>query len=326
METSLIIAIISGGIAVTSVVLNFLISRRLENLKYKFQEQLSEKNARRDYEYEARKKLYAEYEPIFFKFSELSEGALSRIKSLIRSTKDGKIGIETGWLSKDEYYLRSTIYLLFAPLASYRLMREKINLVDLRLDTSITMQYLLAKLINRILSSDYEFASFQPLIDYVAGNTTMKSNQGKENPKKFWRQGVSIGELDQFIEVFIKEENGKKKIIDFGEFNDNVDIENSTTQKRYNLINYIFLNFRPDTRPVLWRMLVTQATIYYIVSKARFSNIDFSLESITKYTDDFKVNYSGLLSLESNIEEEEILFETSKKYIVDNLMAFLDKR
>ncbi len=331
MDTSLIISIVSGSIAVISVIINFITTRKLEKLKYKFQEQLSEKNARTDYEYEARKKLYAEYEPIFFNLSELSESALSRIESLARSTRDGKLEMEDGWLSIDGYYLRSTIYKLFTPLASYRLMREKINLVDLRLDGDISMQYILAKTINRLYSSDFDFAREAPQLDYNATGSTMNSNLGVENPKKYWRQGIAAGHLDQFVETLIKDENGKKKIIDFGEFNDNLDIENSIYQKRYKIINYLFLNFKPDTRPVLWRMLITQAAICFIISKARFTNIGFTLNDIDEYLKEFELKFVDKFSFvqknsKSNdlYEDEKTVFSIAKRYISENLRKYFD--
>lgn len=329
MDNSLIISLISGVIAVFSVILNFIISRRIENLKYNFQEQLYEKNARRDYEYEARKKLYTEYEPIFFKFAELSESALSRVKSLSRSSREGKLDPTKGWLSSDAYYLRSTIYMLFTPLASYRLMREKINLVDLRLDRDVSMQYVLAKLINRIFSSDFEFANQNPQIEYAATNSTMRNELGKENPQKYWRQGLAIGELDQFIETLIKNENGARKIVDFGEFNDNIDEENSTSKKRYDHINYIFSNFRPDKKPILWRMLIAQSAIYYIISKARFSAIDFSIESIKNYLAEFEQNHLGKFDYQNEelnikkFEEDKVTFQIVQKYITENIDEIL---
>lgn len=70
--------------------------RELESLKATLDEQKAEKNARRDYEYDARKRLYQECEPLLFQLVELSENALSRIFSLARTSRQGSQSKEGG--------------------------------------------------------------------------------------------------------------------------------------------------------------------------------------------------------------------------------------
>jgi hypothetical protein len=57
----------------------------LEKIKNDLEIKKDEQAARRDYEYEARKRLYQECEPILFQFVELSESALKRIYALARN-------------------------------------------------------------------------------------------------------------------------------------------------------------------------------------------------------------------------------------------------
>lgn len=330
METSLIVALISSAIAVISLLFNFITVRKIEQLKFKFQEKLSEKNARRDYEYEARKKLYQEYEPIFFKLSEDSESLLSRIYGLVRSTKDGKLTPQKGWLSGDDYYLRSTIYKVFAPLASYRIMKENINSVDLRLDQDISIQYILAKIMYRIYSSDFEFARCEPQIDYNATNSSMYSELGNDNPQKFWRQGMAAGNLDQFIEtIIIKDSNKKKRIMDFGEFNEELENPESVLRKRFDYMSYLFLKFHPETRPVLWRMVITQAALCYILSKARFTKIEFTPAKVNTFLQEFEaknqekfIYYSQAEN--TDLESEKVRFRIAREYINKTLKKFLE--
>lgn len=71
----------------------------LENLKSELAKQQAEQDAQRDYEYEARKRLYQECEPLLFQLIEASETALNHIKDIASRVKatDG---------SEKEYILR----------------------------------------------------------------------------------------------------------------------------------------------------------------------------------------------------------------------------
>ena len=92
MTDSTTISIIGAIIAALSSLIvagiSYFITRRnaheLESLKADLAEKQAEKNARRDYLYEARKRLYQEYEPLLFQLVELSESALKRIYALAR--------------------------------------------------------------------------------------------------------------------------------------------------------------------------------------------------------------------------------------------------
>jgi len=84
----------------------------------------------RDYEYEAKKRLYHEIEPYLFLFSELSGSALSRIFRLASVAKEGKLYPNTGWLSGPRYFINSTVYRMIAPLAAFKLIQRRLTIVD----------------------------------------------------------------------------------------------------------------------------------------------------------------------------------------------------
>jgi hypothetical protein len=90
----------------------------------------SERDARRDYDYEARKRLYKEAEPLLFRLSEASEAALHRIFSLARTARNGDLGSEGNWLDSPEYFMASTIYTLLVPAVVFRLLQDRLTLVD----------------------------------------------------------------------------------------------------------------------------------------------------------------------------------------------------
>jgi Sds3-like len=94
----------------------------LEKLRARLTGEKSEQDALRDYEYEARKRLYQEFEPVLFQLVELSDSALRRICRLSSVSKEGKL---EGWLSDSyNYFTRTTTYRLIAPLAACKVLRS----------------------------------------------------------------------------------------------------------------------------------------------------------------------------------------------------------
>src|SRR5262249_21509942 len=82
--SSLVVAIISAVIARKN-------QRDFEVLRAELDEEKKEKDALRDYWYEARKRLYHECEPLLFLLAEVSETARGRIYGLARRAQDGKL-------------------------------------------------------------------------------------------------------------------------------------------------------------------------------------------------------------------------------------------
>src|SRR5437588_3203958 len=130
---SIIVAVVAALSSLVVAVVSYLSSRKnshdLESLKADLAEKQAEKSARRDYEYEARKRLYQQYEPLLFQLVELSESALRRISGLAKSASKGNLRPDhTGWLAPNDYYydhyMASTIYRLLAPFAILKLIQR----------------------------------------------------------------------------------------------------------------------------------------------------------------------------------------------------------
>ena len=107
----------------------------LERVKADIAARSSEADARRDYRYKAKQRLYEECEPILFQLLERADDARHRIASLARTARQGRLdpGLPTSdnWLAHEGYYLASTTYYVFAPLVIGALLRRKITLVGL---------------------------------------------------------------------------------------------------------------------------------------------------------------------------------------------------
>ncbi|HEY0714780.1 MAG TPA: hypothetical protein VGF45_19015, partial [Polyangia bacterium] len=96
---------------------------QLENLRSRIADESAQRSAERAYEFEAKKRLYLECEPLLFQLHLYAEDAVSRIRNLARAGQAGKLG-RNGWLSNG-YYRLSTYYKLLAPLAIFRLMSRR---------------------------------------------------------------------------------------------------------------------------------------------------------------------------------------------------------
>lgn len=237
------------------------LAKENEKLKNELAEKKSENDARRAYEFEARKRLYHEYEPLLFQLIEASDNALHRIQSLARTAKHGDLD-DNGWLSQFNYYTKSTIYKLLVPLAIYQIMQRKLTLVDVSVDKSIGLHYKLAKQVYISYTDDFEFARCSPKIEYDPNNKNWEELR-KQNPTKYWRQGLPMGLLDKTIEFLIeKNNNNHERVISYGEFEKKISNLGNDKLSDVNLSRDIFFLFHPTNRPILWRLLITQAMIF----------------------------------------------------------------
>ena len=79
---SILPAVVSGAfslmVAVYSLIRSMTNQRSLELLRANLAQAKAEKDARIDYEYEARKRLYHECEPLLFQLTEVTASALAR--------------------------------------------------------------------------------------------------------------------------------------------------------------------------------------------------------------------------------------------------------
>jgi len=231
----------------------------LELLRSQLDEQGRERNARRDYEYDAIKRLYAECEPLLFQLAELSENAYHRIQSLARTARQGKL---TDWLGDDGYYLRSTMYNLICPLVIFRIIRQRLTFVDLTLDDHIASQYGLLKLLYLTFTDSFEFAKIAPVLKYDPDVNDWKAKVA-ENEAKYRRQGLPVGYLDNSIDaLIISSDDGRVRWKTYGEFDREIRDPQSLTREHFGGFADVLIGFHPRARPVLWRMLWTQTLIY----------------------------------------------------------------
>lgn len=256
-------AFVTALASLAVAIVNARATRKLQREKADRDDLAAEQNARREYQYKARLRLYEEYEPLLFQLVEASENALYRVQSLARSARLRDINRDgSGWLATDAYYLASTLYTMLAPLAVFRLMRRKLTLVDLNVDPLLARQYQVAKQLYMMLSEDFEFAALEPKLPYepfVANWTEARLSE----PQRHWRQGVATRRIDNSVDALIVLDTaGHERLMSFGQFDGLFADANSDLHREIAVVADIFQGFHPATRPILWRILVTEAHVY----------------------------------------------------------------
>src|ERR1044072_613687 len=280
-------ALISLIVAIISLIVNSKTQSNLKTLEFENNKKLAEINAnlekskseddaRRDYDYDARKRLYKECEPLFFRLTEASINALYRVVSLARTARWGALGPEKpSWLGKKEYYMASTVYTLLLPVAIFRLIQNKLTMVDLTVDKRISDQYSLAKWIYLCLTEDFELAEIEPALPYKPFTPGWETKR-LASTREFWREGIGQGRLDAAVgEIIITDTAGQERVLTFGEFEKKFYAEDNN---QFHPFGDIFLNFHPADRPVLWRILITQALLFVkLVDTSYMSQDTFTL-------------------------------------------------
>lgn len=214
--------------------------------------------ARRDYEYEARKRLYNEVEPILFQVYEALEESHYRVKSLARTARKNNLA----WLENRGYYLTSTVYKILLPAAHLRLIQRRMTFVDLGLDPHIELRYLLLKLYVRSFTDDFNFASLSPELTYDPNHDESGERLIKA-PAVYARQALVVGDLECIADLLIVKEGDKSRAVSFGEFEGllSASPQNGYIQEAFSL----FQAFTPEKKPVLARLLAAQACMAKLI-------------------------------------------------------------
>lgn len=226
--------------------------RRLTEVQNDLAHRRAVQDARRDYEYEALKRLYRESEPLLFQLAEAAENALYRIYSLARTACSGYLdpARPDGWLhSPNHYYTLSTAYYLLAPLAHARLLQQSLTGVDLELDQIIHLKYILAKRTLLSFTDDFTLAKVEPALPY--------------DPEDGHKEGLYLGLLDYALNALITE---KRQVMRYGEF-EKAALQNGEFREAVAPFLDLLLKFHPAHKPVLWRILLAQAHIYLAFSR-----------------------------------------------------------
>jgi hypothetical protein len=263
MSSEVTLAIVTAGlsllVSIASAIVAFILKQRNEKLV----DQLKEREAQRDYRYDAKKRLYAEFQPLLFQLVELSESAYSRIEGLARTAAAAKTVHPL--LGTGSYLSRSTMYRLMAPIAVLRLGQERLTLVDFTVEPAIRFQYSLARQLYISLTEGPELADIQPALPYDP--YAERDTPGFSYiPAVHDLQHLWLGDLDRLLDAMtVREADKPPHLLTWGQFDEEFTNKRSHLHGPASKIESIFAGLHPQNTPILWRILITHAVIYQVL-------------------------------------------------------------
>ena len=232
--TSLIVSLASAAVAYLSKVRS---ETRITHLEDRLTEARSERAAKPEYVYEARKRLYTDFQPVLFQLVERCEGALARIRGMAESAREERILWPTrlgeGW-SNDPYHMIATTWDLLTPLAFVRIGQQKLTGLDLSVDPMVRWQYRLIRELYTSWTMGNELAVQDPALSY----------DDQQHPT---RQHVLSGYLEQIVDCLVQvDETGRLVCIRFSEFYDA--FRDQDFVETFADITVPLTNFHPQTK------------------------------------------------------------------------------
>jgi hypothetical protein len=263
MSAIVVVALIGAVASIIAAVISVYAQQRTARLTSSLNEQRAEVDARRAYEYEALKHLYSVYEPLRVRLLDCTGNAVRQIIDMIGRPSRGQTTD-----SSPEYRLKATIYYLLAPLVVARMIERRLTLVDIGLSKRIHTEFVLAQAVCRSLADEAFAARLAPELPYSPYVEGWKEKR-LSCPQQFRRQGLPLGRLNTALDALhVTRPEGVETLTSFGEFEpllrtlDPTDLHTGLGAARD-----LFLEFDPDTRPVLWRVLVIQMLLYWCYQK-----------------------------------------------------------
>jgi len=291
-------AIIAAFSSLVVAIVTAVLARRNSVAVKKLEEGQAETNARIAYNYEARKRLYALCEPLLFQAVEQAEDARSRICSLAKAARNGKLRPDgSGWLApSDRYYFKSTVYSLLAPITTFSILQRRLTTVDLSLDPEVRERYEILRLLFFSFSKDWELAECGGDANRLEYDRN-KADPGepgrerllRESPQRYAPQGLYRGMTYVAAEALIaagepaEPVDARDRCMTFGEFQsewDRAQVEQGSVARRamgrlsieprsgsplapvVDSFVELFGGFHPKRKPILWRLLVAQYLLY----------------------------------------------------------------
>jgi hypothetical protein len=249
MPAAIAVAIIGGVGTIIGAIVSALYARRLATLQSELDEERNVRKARRDYEYEARKRLYSVYEPIRFQLVDLIGQALRRISAL------SLMAPETGSLQQ-----LATIYEILAPVALVRMLDRNLTLADMHLEPQVSVEYGLMKAAYRVLADSSSLAS---IYAELSGRDHIEIRDEELLPYQVDEAAdalLGIIPTDLNTTTTTGQPGG---LLTFAQFRRALeDIDAGHNGPGLESVIVLLDDFTPARRPVFWRALVTQVLLY----------------------------------------------------------------
>lgn len=317
-------AALAAAAAVYTSRVSMRTAKELEVVKSTLGRESAKEEARRAYQYEAKKRVYVECEPLVLKLAQSCDDTAGRILRLVdarrwdelRATRDTK----SFWMLSKSSEIISLAHALLEPLALYTLLSEKITLVDLSFDARLEEIYRLARAAYRVHQDDYTIAGIDPVLAYDPVVPGWREKR-LQTPATYWWQGITRARLDPAVELCVHRDAGR--ITTIAEFENRYlelyETPEDSRAKSLGLFCNPLYNFRIEDRPVYWRMLMCQLLIYRRISKR--SRISSELDTSSHF--DFDRQDIDALQRSRPVKEE--LLDTAINTGLAAALAYTNK-
>jgi hypothetical protein len=273
----------------------------IEILRSEKQDAKADRDALRDYAYEARRRLYKDCEPAIFRLIEEGEAAYYRVSTLAQLSRESRLlSNNNSWMAENGNAL-STIYRLLAPMAAFASLRDKLTLFDLSIEPRIYAQYVIGKLLYSSFSDDIAIAaSRSSRIRYDPGGKPLPHETGADLAV-FGHQGISGELLDEAVNALLGDDNAQvRQLLSYPAFTRAYRDEQSALRAVMIKLDYLTRNLDPGRSPVLWRVLIVQVLLYwYLRQTVQITTVTFKLSELSHITDEeinfFAWSNNGLL-------------------------------
>jgi len=270
VDTAIVTALIGSGASLALAGFGAWRAVRLERMQAADQREMQAlrdevdarkglRDSRREYEFDARRQLYEELEPVLFQSQDAARQLFDRVANMARVTRDGRLGAHPGaWLARGStgYYRHSTLYRLMRLWALHQIALRRLTQVDQRLDSDIARRIQVQSVLYELLSDHFRLARAGKPVRYEP----YEPGGGL--------QGIFLGDLDNAGAFLIdRPDGGPEGILDFGAFEDRLKAGKDSRIASVGNVSACFDDFHPATHPVLWRALVASACLAWVLTR-----------------------------------------------------------
>jgi hypothetical protein len=317
MPAAVVAAIVAAIASVGAATISVFGQRRTQRIAADLEKHKAEDDARRSYEYDARKRLYEVYEPLRVNLLESSDRAARQVLNILRSPSQSEMT-----QSSPQYRHAATAYFLLAPVVLARMIERRLTLVDLGLHAGIYREFVLAQAIYRSLSDDAVLATMDPALDYTPYVPNWRELR-QSQPERYRRQGLPAGRLDTALDALLVSREGVDTVMSFGEFELQLEaLPVDDVSSGCGAARDVFFEFDPRKRPVLWRILVAQMHLYWCFQETVFgaaSTTNFATLESTFGASDTCREISGAMDNDSAMEPFHVTARVAANYVRDRI-------
>ncbi|WP_296615621.1 hypothetical protein [Sphingomonas sp.] len=256
------IATVTGACAgLVGTIATLFGNRALERLRSELAERQALRKAKLDYEYEARKRLYEQCEPAVFRFIRECELARNRIVLIAALAREEQL---ITWLSNEDSRV-STIYRLFAPVATYNQISNTLTAYDLTLAPRIHAIFGLGRLLRDAFTSDQQLAS-RVTTSALKYEPNQIDGLGGADPAIHQHQGLNYEQLDTLTSAMIVD----GALVPLPAFVKAYGELDSPVRKAANGVDHVVRYLDPVKLPVLWRVYVYNLLIISMITRLMY--------------------------------------------------------